>query len=495
LICNGEIFNHKVLIDKYGFKQNSSSDCEVILHMYHKFLYEDVTKDTSNTLTHPITKLCNELDGEFAFILYDTFSQNVILSRDNFGVRPLFIGYNCQNNICSFGSQLKALYKICDKIKQFEPGTFAILNIDIFNKQSDMFKPLSFDCFLQLNYHSIYKLKSKDDFSYDETYILGKINKLLRNAVNKRLMSERPVCCLLSGGLDSSLIASLVASHYEPYQLKTFSIGLKDSPDLYYAKKVADFIKSNHTSIELTESDFLNNIENTIDIIESYDTTSVRASVGNYLVAKYINENTDCKVVFNGDYSDEVCGGYKYLWNAPTPNAFDDECKHLIKDICYYDSLRSDRTISSQGLEARVPFADKEFVEFYLSIPSNQRMPSKANKRPEKYLLRKAFENDGLLPQDVLWRPKEAFSDGVSKQDNSWHMIIQNYINDIITDDEFHNNITEISINKPTLKETYFYRKVFEKKYSKFVDVIPYYWMPKWSGDVDDPSARTINIC
>jgi len=298
------------------------------------------------------------------------------------------------------------------------------------------------------------------------------------------MMADRDICALLSGGLDSSLVASIVAKH-SPNKLKTFSIGLKDSPDLYYADIVAKHIQSEHTSIELDKEDFLNAIHDVIKTIESYDTTSVRASVGNYLVSKYIKENTDCVVVFNGDYADEVCGGYKYFKQCTDPEVFHDECVRLVKDICYFDSLRSDRCIAAHGLEARVPFSDKDFVHYYLSIHPILRM---SNYQIEKNILRKAFENTNLLPGEILWRKKEAFSDGVSKPNESWADIIANFVNEQVSDEEFKINNT----NDFKLKETYFYHKIFSKYY-KNDKVIPYLWMPKFcSGDVIDPSARKL---
>ena len=311
------------------------------------------------------------------------------------------------------------------------------------------------------------------------------VNRTFREAVKKRLMSDREVCCLLSGGLDSSLVAALVSQHFPPYTLRTFSIGLKGSTDLEYAKTVADYIKSNHTSIELSHEEFLEAIEDVIWTIESYDTTTVRASVGNYLIAKYINENTDCKVVFNGDYSDEVTGGYKYMSKCDDPKEFHEETMRLVKNIHFFDSLRSDRCISSQGLEGRVPFADKAFVSAYLSIPVQERM---SNNRIEKYVLRKAFDDDNVIPQDVLWRKKEAFSDGVSAPVNSWHRIIQKYIDETYTD-VYKSDPDEH--NSPTLRETQYYKTLY-KKYFKTDTVIPYYWLPKYCGDIQDPSARML---
>ena len=241
------------------------------------------------------------------------------------------------------------------------------------------------------------------------------INESLSEAVRKRVNNtDREIACLLSGGLDSSLITALVKKMCPNKQLTTWSIGLKGSEDLKYARMVADHLGTVHNEIVVSEYDFLNCIESVIQAIESYDTTTVRASVGNWLISKYIKENSDCKVVFNGDGSDEVCGGYMYFHCAPDSIEFDKECKKLLKEIHFFDVLRSDRSISSHGLEARTPFLDANFVSTYLSIPANIRNHSE-NKCCEKYLLRRAFDN-GLLPKEVLWRTKEAFSDGVSSQ-------------------------------------------------------------------------------
>ena len=278
-------------------------------------------------------------------------------------------------------------------------------------------------------------------------------------------MSEREIGCLLSGGLDSSLISSIVAKNYPGDKLNTFSVDIEGSVDLEYAKSVADFIKSKHHSIQITEKDFLDAIEVVIYNIESYDTTTVRASVGNYLVSKYIRENTDCKVIFNGDGSDEVCCGYLYLRNAPSSKELQLESERLVSELYFFDVLRSDRSISSNGLEARTPFLDKTFVKYYLSIPSELKVFNSKD-RIEKHILRKAFDNGTYLPDDVLWRRKVAFSDGVSSQKKSWHKIIQNHVDSKISDEEFFKAKDSISHCTPLLKESYYYRKVYESFFS-----------------------------
>uniref|UniRef100_A0A6C0BQP1 asparagine synthase (glutamine-hydrolyzing) n=1 Tax=viral metagenome TaxID=1070528 RepID=A0A6C0BQP1_9ZZZZ len=458
MICDGDIFNHNTLQQKYNITCNTNNSCEIILHLYSKLSF--------------FNEVLSELDGEFAVVLFDHNKNKVFASRDRYGVRPLFFGQFNYTSGVGFGSELKSLCDF-DHVRQVIPGI--MMDIDT-NKMTTI--ESSYKLY---NTHLVY-CKQNKYISYEDD-ICTQINKTLKKAVEKRLTSDGHVCCLLSGGLDSSLIAALVAKHYPAFTLKTFSIGFKGSPDLYYANIVANHIKSIHHYIELSEGDFLNNIEKTIKMIESYDTTTVRAGVGNMMVAQFIKNNTDCKVVFNGEYSDEICGGYKYLNNAPDPFSFDTECKRLLSDNFYFDGLRSDRCISGNGLEARVPFADNDFVELYHSIPPELRMPTPY--RIEKLLLRKAFEHENLIPSKVLWRKKEAFSDGISKPEKSWHKTIQKYIDTLVSDTESleFNNLS---------KEALYYKKIFDKMYFKYTDVIPYYWMPKWCGDIKDPSAREI---
>jgi len=289
------------------------------------------------------------------------------------------------------------------------------------------------------------------------------IRQFLLKAVKKRVItSDRSVGCLLSGGLDSSIVAS-IAQHYYPGILETFSIGMPDSEDIKYARKVADFLGTNHHEIILSEEDFLNAIPQVIHDIESYDTTTVRASVGNWLISKYISEKTDCKVILNGDGADELMGGYLYLQKAPNDTEFDQECKRLLKDIHLFDGLRSDRCISAHGLEARMPFLDKEFVDYYLSIPKDIRF-----QHCDKSLVRNTFY--GYLPNEVLYRRKEAFSDGVSSLNNSWYQIIQKKCNEVD-----------------------YYESLFQLSYPNLEHVIPYKWMPKYV-DATDASARTLEM-
>lgn len=477
LICNGEIFNHKKIIKEYNIKTNSNSDCEVILHLYV------ILKEKYDNEEDIIYNLCNILDGEYSFTLYDITIDKVYIARDPYGVRPLFYSHDSLKYI-SFSSEMKGIYELSEnnetQIRQFKSGYYMIYDnttetIITYKKYKD----------------NLLKINNYID---DEKIAMELINKTFKEAVHKRIMSDRELCCLLSGGLDSSIVASIVSKYMkEKYntKIKTFSIGMKGSPDLKYAKMVADHIGSEHYNVEIEEDTFLSAIEETIYAIESYDITTVRASVGNYLIAKYIKENTDCVVVFNGDYSDEVMGGYIYMNLCKDEKEFNKETYRLVNDITYFDSLRSDRSISSNGLEARVPFADKDFVNLMFSIHPKLKMGINRN-NVEKYLFRKSFDNDNLLPSQILWRKKEAFSDGVSKQEKSWFSILQEFINNKITDMEFNNCKNNFIINTPKTKEAYYYRTVFERFYKKSSQVIPYFWMPKYT-NATDPSARTLN--
>jgi asparagine synthase (glutamine-hydrolysing) len=451
LICNGEIYNHKNLKESNDFKMCSKSDCEVILHLYKKF---------------GIGYTLQQLDGVFSLVIIDKNLNKTFVARDPFGVRGLF--FSMEDEQLFVCSELKGISKLCNSASPFPPSHY-------YDSESKVFT----------RYYCVPSLEIENN----EELILKNIKEKFTNAVYKRMMSDRPIAALLSGGLDSSLVCGILSQKIK--NLKTFSIGLEGSVDLKYAKMVADHIKSEHYSIELTEEEFLENIENVIKIIESYDTTTVRASVGNYLVSKFLSENCDSKVIFCGDGSDEQ-SGYRYLQNAPTIQEFQDECFKLLNEIYLYDALRSDRTISSNGLEARVPFLDKDFVSYYMSIDPKLKTYSKD--KIEKYLLRKAFDNDNILPKEVLWRSKCAFSDGVSNKKKSWHIIIQNFLEDKVSEDELLNAQKLYPHNTPKTKEAYYYRKIFEKYYPKKCYVIPHFWMPKWCGNVNDPSARELEI-
>jgi asparagine synthase (glutamine-hydrolysing) len=310
-------------------------------------------------------------------------------------------------------------------------------------------------------------------------------------------MTERPVAALLSGGLDSSLIAALVQQRFQRAgkpSLRTFSIGFEGSEDLRHAHIVADWIRSDHTEIILTPEDFWAAIPDVVRDIESFDITTVRASVGNYLVSREIAKQTDCKVVFNGDGSDEVLGGYMYFYKAPSDEAFEAETGRLLEDIHLFDVLRSDRSISTHGLEPRTPFLDKQFVSVTKSVATGLRRPV-TGERPEKWILRKAFDDGVTLPKEVLWRKKEAFSDGVSgAATKSWYQICQEKALAEVGEG-WAEEATKYTHLMPKTAEAYYYRSLFDPLYKlSEKTVVPYHWMPRWTPGATDPSARTLDV-
>ena len=468
LVCNGEIYNYQelyALLDQDIAE--TDSDCEIIVHLYLKYGMDQTIR---------------MLDGEFAFILIDTRMdtpyKKMFVGRDPYGVRPLYVlSSETEGPVnYAFASEMKQLidfHKPGYTIQHVYPGTFSCYSLFTTEYNSSEFWKYKY----QTKYH-----ENLFSFSYQED-IFTNIRNKLEMAVEKRCKcSERPIACLLSGGLDSSLITALVKKHIP--DLETFSIGFENSEDLKNARLVANFLKTNHHEIIITKEEYLEAIPHVIYIIESYDTTTVRASVGNYLVAKYISENSEAKVIFNGDGSDEVCGGYMYMHNCPDAIEFDKETRRLLRNIHYFDVLRSDKSISSNGLEARTPFLDLDFVQYYLSInPSLRFHPG--NEEPEKYLLRKAFEIN-ILPKEILWRPKEAFSDGVTTESIS--EIIKTFVDEIYIE-----NIDCSPI--PISKEEKYYRGIYEKHYPS-TNVIPYYWKPKYMNveGYIDPSAKTMNL-
>lgn len=511
LICNGEIYNYIELYETLKVSPTTDSDCEVIIHMYLKYGIEHTLR---------------MLDGVFSFVLIDNrFNEpsKLYVARDPYGVRPLYQMkpisrlLSSKNHLYGFASEIKGLYDIYDYIsstnynkrtlnpnyaqkypgyiiEQFQPGTFSYYELPYGIK-----KPWKFVSSLQYHSHGFHS-NMYTDYVNTNT-IFTNIRKYLTNAVNKRCSAtDRPIACLLSGGLDSSLITALVNNYHIQNglsTLETYSIGIEGSDDLKQAKLVADFLGTKHTQVILSESEFINAIPEVIKGIESYDTTTVRASIGNWLLGKYISKHSEAKVIFNGDGSDELAGGYLYMGSAPDEFEFDKECRRLLKDIHTFDVLRSDKSISSHGLEPRTPFLDREWTEYYLSIPAHIRFHTN-EKLPEKYLIRKAFskeeyakyEDNVILPDSILWRRKEAFSDGVSTQNRSLYQIIKEYAEknvDLYSDSSLFTHLP------PQTPEQKLYRNIFEEHYAGLGHIIPYFWMPRYI-EATDSSARTLSV-
>lgn len=505
LICNGEIYNYKELYNIMNIEPTTQSDCEVIIHLYKKY---------------GMKQTLQMLDGVFAFVLcdfnvYNTTSK-IYFARDPYGVRPLYIlkpyninyndennSFKLKNNIYSCASELKVLSEFSKElpnhtIEHFQPGTYSKFTMEF--KALSLWKQTK----EYVKYHSTGFSSIISKINFDLKDDLKNIRYYLYEAVKKRvLITERPIASLLSGGLDSSLITAIVNEIHKEHStkpLETFSIGLEGSEDLKYAKIVATYLGTNHTEILVTEQDFIDAIPEVIYAIESYDTTTVRASIGNYLLGKYISQNSDAKVIFNGDGSDELCGGYLYMHMAPDAIEFDKECRRLLKDIHAFDVLRSDKCISSHGLEPRTPFLDRTWVQFYLSIHPQLRYHPDYN-QCEKYLLRLAFSEEhfldsngsALLPKEVLWRRKEAFSDGVSKTSRSLYEIIQEKVASLDSKSISTNHNHYHSHNTPDTIEKNYYRNIFESHYPNLGKVVPYFWMPRYI-DAKDASARTLSI-
>jgi asparagine synthase (glutamine-hydrolysing) len=458
LICNGEIYNYKELYKMSDVEPGTASDCEVIVHLYLKYGMEQTVR---------------MLDGEFSFILIDSrFSlKKMYIGRDPYGVRPLYM-FSTKSfpQLHGFASEIKQLTEFHpdSEIIHFPPGTLSLYeNETIEYDLSEIWK----FCNSEKYHENLYAFSHELD-------VHENIRRYLTNAVIKRCeCTERPVACLLSGGLDSSLVASIAASHLG--EIETFSIGLENSQDLKMARLVASHIKSKHHEVIITKEEYLEAIPHVIQTIESYDTTTVRASVGNYLVAKYIACTSDAKVILNGDGSDEVCGGYLYMHKCPDALEFDRETRRLLKNIHYFDVLRSDKSISSNGLEPRTPFLDLSFVQYYLSIDPKTRFPKNDI---EKKLLRSAFKDTGLLPDEILWRTKEAFSDGVTV--DSIVEIIHTHIKDL--------ELPNMKVfPQPKTQEEKYYRQIFDKHYPN-AKIIPHFWKPNFVDPNIDPSARAL---
>ena len=469
LICNGEIYNCKELTQKYEFNMKSSSDCEIILHMFKRFGIEETVK---------------QLDGVFAFALYD--HETIYLARDIVGVRPLFYLWNGDEFIIS--SEAKSILSVDNInidnekniIKQFPPGYFGKLT---YNKNIC-------NGILTFNTYTYFNL---DRFKINPSTYKSCINTfktLLTNAVKKRLLSDRPIGCFLSGGLDSSIICSLLCKLSDK-KITTFSIGMENTnaPDLKYAKQVAEYLNTDHHEVKFTFNEGFAALEDLIFTLETYDITTIRAALPQYMLSKYILNNTDIKVVFSGEGADEHYAGYQYLHMAPNNNELHDETVSLLKNIHYFDVLRTDRTTAKFGLEVRVPFLDKRVVEHSLTIPPEYK---ESKNKIEKYIIRQAFIGN-YLPEEILWRRKNAFSDAVGY---GWVDELKKRIDLLINDDEFERKKEIYNINPPISKEALYYRNIFEKYYSGKGNFIPKFWMPNpnWCDNkLTDPSALVLD--
>ena len=401
-----------------------------------------------------------------------------------------------------FSSEGKAIIPLTNNVHQFPPGSYW---------RSD--KANEFTKWFHIKEAEISDSKSKNVKISQQSVIkteddaLMMIREDIIRATEKRLMADRTIGCFLSGGLDSSLVTAIV-SKLNPYTVNTYAVGMKGGTDFEHAAKAAEHLKCNHYEIEFTAEEGMEAVDEVIYALETFDITTIRASVGMYLMSKHISEKKEDIVIYSGEGSDEVTQGYLYFHNSPCAVSGDEESERLVRDLHYFDVKRVDRTVSTHGLEVRVPFLDKTFVKNYFKICPELRRPH--YKGTEKYLVRKAFDNDtiikqdpqgkdskyyNLLPQSILWRRKEALSDGVSSLEKPWHVLLSEFVEKKVSDTEYTQACLmykERGAVVPISKESYYYRKLYEKHFGDKLELIPYYWLPKWSGNTNDPSARTI---
>ncbi len=452
MVHNGEIYNHKELrsgvLKAHTFR--TQSDSEVIVRLYEDFGFD----------------FCDKLDGDFAFVIID--GDNYMAARDPLGVKPLYYGLDERGRIY-FASEMKVIIDQCKTCSTFPPGHY-------YSAKTGFVK------YFRPEFEDFEKAKKEVDFAL--------IRKTLTEATQKRLMADVPIGVLLSGGLDSSLITAITARlvAQSGKKLQSFAIGLDaNAPDVVAARKVATFLKTEHSEVFFTVQGGIEIVQEVIRQIETYDVITVRASVPMYFLAKAIKK-AGIKVVLSGEGADEIFGGYLYFANAPSVEDFQKETIERVQKLFTADLLRADKATMAHGVETRVPFLDKEFLDIAIQIKAEEKMP-KTYDGKEKYILRKAFDvpDDPYLPDEVLWRQKEQFSDGVGY---NWidelidHCAIQ------VTDEQLAKAALEFPYNPPTTKEAYFYRSIFNKYYPQTTAAQTVRkWIPKWQENLD-PSGR-----
>ncbi|GAM20643.1 hypothetical protein SAMD00019534_038180 [Acytostelium subglobosum LB1] len=478
LTVNGEIYNHEELRSfylssgKHTFKTHS--DCEPIVHAY---------EDEGDSFI-------DKLSGDFAFVLYDTKTKSYLAARDPIGVVPMYIGWG-KDGAVWFSSEMKALKDDCFRFQAFPPGHF-------YSSKTKQF----------VRYYNPKWFDEHIPSFQPEAEVLTQVRESFEKAVVSRMMCDVPYGVLLSGGLDSSLVASIAARHAEKRvedneqtrawwpRLHSFCVGIKDAPDLKAAREVADYLGTVHHEFYFTVQEGIDALADVIRHLETYDVTTIRASTPMYFLARRIKA-MGVKMVLSGEGSDEVFGGYLYFHNAPSAEEFHKECCRRIKALHSFDCLRANKSTMAWGVEARVPFLDKHFLEAAMNVDPSHKLCKDADGKPrmEKYILRKAFEvKEGekpYLPHSVLWRQKEQFSDGVGY---SWIGGLKDYTESQITDEEFEKREFMFPDDTPTTKEAYYYRRVFESLYpgKECRDTVAH-WVPTW-GASQDPSGRAQKV-
>ena len=458
LICNGEIYNYRELKLKHQIITRSDSDCEVIIHLADKIGFPEAVMS---------------LDGVFAVVYYTP--SRIYFARDYVGVRPLFSGRTETGGV-AFGSTALSLQNFCREITEVKPGWgyYDVQTKNIFHEPY-VYANINDKKTRIIGFNNIVR----------QTGILNEyINTVLTKAVTKRLMGDRPMGCLLSGGLDSSLIVSILCRLIGPNHVRTFSIGIEGSEDLKNARKVADYLGTNHTEVLFTPDEGFSYLTDVIKDLETYDITTIRASIPMWMLSKYIKENTDIKILLSGEGADELFCGYLYFHYAPSPDELKAESARLVENLHKYDVLRADRSVSSHGLELRVPFLDKELAKLMLSLKGEMKMPIEGI---EKFLLRNSFKK-GYLPEEVLWRRKDGMSDGVSGSKKRWYEEIQERVEPLISDVEY----SRYKISFPS-KEALYYKKIYDSIFTVYSPKIDY-WLPKWVECGGDPSGRIMKV-
>ncbi len=435
LAVNGEIYNHKALASSLNvdYEFQTASDCEVILPLYEEFGVEFVDK----------------LQGMFAFIVYNEKDNSYLVARDHIGIIPLYTGYDSEGNFY-VASEMKALMPICKTVEEFPPGH--ILDSRVGKLQR----------YYKRNWQEYAAIK-------DNTTSTTKIREALEESVKSHLMTDVPYGVLLSGGLDSSLISAItqkfaarriedndLAEAWWP-KVHSFACGLEGSPDLVAAQTVADSIGTIHHSVIFTEQEGIDSLKEVIYHLETYDVTTIRASTPMYLMARKIKA-MGIKMVLSGEGADEIFGGYLYFHKAPNAQEFHEELNRKLDRLHKFDCLRANKSMSAWGIEARVPFLDKHFMDVAMRINPEDKMCG--NGKMEKAILRESFE--GYLPKEILWRQKEQFSDGVGY---SWIDGLRAHVESLVTDQQLENAHIRFPVNTPDNKEGYYYRTIFEDKY------------------------------
>jgi len=457
IICNGEIYNEAALYELLGIARPAGvSDCAVILPVIRRF---------------GIHRACQLLDAEFAFVYRDVSAGVTYAARDPIGIRPLFYGTPSTGGGLVFASEIKFLHGVCSEIKPFPPGHLY---------DGERFVP----------YRDI--AQCERPVTDDDGGVSAALEQLLIAAVRKRLVADVSVGFLLSGGLDSSLVCAIAARDAAASSgapIETFAVGmLEDAIDVKYAEIVARHIGSNHHNVFVTQDQARAALDDVIFHLETWDITTIRASIGMYLVCKHIRHHTDIKVLLTGEVSDELFG-YKYTDYAPSALAFQREAEKRVRELHRYDVLRADRCISAHSLEARVPFGDLDLVAYVMAIDPERKL----NKtRMGKALLRRAFADKGYLPDSILWREKAAFSDAMG---HSLVDSIKDHANRTYTEHDLREASRRFPHAPPFTKESLLYREIFERHFPGRAELIPDYWMPNkhWEHcNVADPSARVL---